>query len=91
MIVHLLHNPGATRMPKGNAFVHIRRAMLTAPQNTGLMVMVITDVFAKNVIEVLLRLVIHQSTRFARALNEAHAIINLWQEMKQSTQAASQP
>jgi hypothetical protein len=89
LTVHLLHNPGSTRMPKGNAFVHIRRAMLTAPANTGLIVMVITDVFAKNVIEVLLRLVMRQDARFARSLDEAHAIIDLWHEVKQSTKVGS--
>src|SRR5215213_2438468 len=84
MIVHMLHNPGKARMPKGNALAHIRRAIACMPDNSGVIVMVVTDVFAKKVIEVLLRLVVHPNARFARSLEEAHAIIELWRQTKEA-------
>ena len=39
-VVHTIHNPGSAKMPNGNAFMHVRRAIMNTPRNSGLIVMV---------------------------------------------------
>lgn len=81
--IHMIHNPGNTKMPKGNALVHIRRVLTSAPPNTGLIIMIVTDGFARNVLEVLLRMTTYPNTRFAKTLEEAYRLIESEQAVKQ--------
>jgi hypothetical protein len=75
-VVHTIHNPGSAKMPSGNAFMHVRRAMNNTPRNSGLIVMVISDFFAKSVIDILLRMAFSANFRMVNSLEEAETLIN---------------
>jgi hypothetical protein len=73
--VHLIHVTGSTKMPRGNALVHIRHAVTTAPTNTGFTFGIVSDMFAKSILELVMRLIAGHKFRFARSLQEAYAAI----------------
>lgn len=70
--VHFIHNPGKTSMPGGNAFAYIRRMMEIAPANTGNMVMIIGNPFARRIMELMLKISVGaKNYYFVQNLEEA--------------------
>lgn len=74
-VVHTIHNPGSAKMPGGNAFMHVRRAMNNTPHNSGLIVIVVSDFFARSVIDILLRMTVNANLRMVNSLEEAETLI----------------
>jgi hypothetical protein len=70
--VHFIHNPAKTSMPGGNAFAYIRRMMEIAPANTGNMVMIIGNPFARRIMELMLKISVGaKNYYFVQNLEEA--------------------
>ncbi len=69
--VDLIHNPGATKMPPGNALMQISRAMRAQPDNVGSIYMVVKDSLARRILETLMRLFVTRNMHFADTLEEA--------------------
>jgi len=73
--VHLIHNPGKTSMPGGNAFSHVRRVMDMAPANTDKVVMVIANPFARRMMELLLKISVGaRNYHFVQNIEEANKL-----------------
>lgn len=70
--VHMIHNPGKTKMPPGNPLFHITKAIRTLPQNAGLILMIIEDMMARRVVEAVVRLLIAKNAGFATSVDNAH-------------------
>lgn len=73
--VHFIHNPGKTSMPGGNAFAHLRKVMELAPANTGNMVMVIANPFARRIMELMLKISVGaRNYHFVQNIEEANKL-----------------
>ncbi|MEO0564816.1 MAG: hypothetical protein AAF125_22105 [Chloroflexota bacterium] len=73
----VIHNAGSTRMPPGNPFPHIDRAISTAPDNLTLVYMVISNPIARRMTEIGLRInpATHQHPAryiFVHSIDEAY-------------------
>jgi hypothetical protein len=81
--VHFIHNAGDAKMPNGNAIGEIRRAASTLPANAGSVCMVISNDFARRVMQVVGRLMIRQVKNFffVSSVEEARSVIAI-QEVK---------
>ncbi len=79
--VYFLHNPRYTSMPDGNPFPELQRAMENAPRNTGGILMVITNVFARRMMELMLKIANTDSGYyFIASEEEAYSLL---EELKQ--------
>ncbi|MCA9912058.1 MAG: hypothetical protein KC496_01860, partial [Anaerolineae bacterium] len=79
--VYFLHNPRHTAMPDGNPFPELQRAMQNAPRNTGAILMVITNVFARRMMELMLKIANADSGYyFIASEDDAYALL---EELKQ--------
>jgi phosphotransferase system IIB component len=76
--VHVIHNPGKTQMPPGNALMHVRRAIEQQPSNTGLTIMIISNPFARRILEVMIRLMAgrYRNLVMANSLEMAYQLID---------------
>jgi len=74
-LVHSIFNPGSAKLRIVSSFMHVRRAVTMTPRNSGLIVMVMSDFFAKSVIDLLLRMTFIANFRMVSSLEEAETII----------------
>lgn len=75
--VHILHNPGDASMPSGNALMYIRRVVEMRPDNTGLFVMVITNLFARHITSVITKITVSaDNMHIVKSLDEAYETID---------------
>ena len=81
--VHLIHNPGKAQMPGGNAMAEIRRAIDLTPLNTGLVLMVISNMFARRITELMLKLTVNpKNFQFVGTVEDARSKIKSQQTSK---------
>ncbi len=74
--VHVIHNPGKTQMPGGSPFTYLREALDLEPTNSGLMVMVISNVFARRMMSLMLKITVGaKNYRFANSIDDAYTLI----------------
>lgn len=75
--VYIIHNAGTTPMPEGNAIQHIRRAVRQTPPNVKMVVMVVTNLFALRLLELVMKLLFSRMMRMTKSLDGAYALIGL--------------
>ncbi|CAG0957442.1 MAG: hypothetical protein IAE83_15955 [Anaerolinea sp.] len=73
--VHLIHLAGRTKMPPGNPFPHIRSAVRAIPSNCESVVMVLDNLMAQRILELVMSKLFGRTIKFARSLNEAHTFL----------------
>lgn len=79
--VYFVHNPGTMPLPDGNPFPHIFRAMQIAPANTGGVLMLITNVFARRMMELLLKAAnVDAGYYFVSSMEDAQNLLNALQQ-----------
>jgi hypothetical protein len=80
--VHFIHNSQDSKMPDGNAIAEIRRAISGLPVNGGSVLMVISNDFARRVLQVVIRLMIRQAKNFffVSSIEEARRVIAIQSE-----------
>lgn len=89
--VYLIHHAGSTPMPEGNAIHHIRRAVRLMPPNIRLIVMVVTNLYALRLLELLMKIIFSRLFRMAKSLDEAYAIIGLHSLEREARTASQMP
>jgi hypothetical protein len=79
--VYIIHNPGKTAMPAGNAIAQIRRAVNAAPANTAAILMVISNDFARRILQVVIKITMSRKQfYFVSTVEEAHRVIEIQSE-----------
>lgn len=74
--VHMIHNPGSASMPKGNALQYLRRVINLQPANTGAVVMIVENMFARRITEIILRLSANvPNYLYAKSLDDAFKLL----------------
>lgn len=70
--VNVIHIPGKAQMPGGNAFAELRRVVETAPANTGHVYMVVSNMFARRMTEMMLKLTLGaKDYHFVKSVEDA--------------------
>jgi hypothetical protein len=79
--VYIIHNPGEATMPAGNAIAQIRRAVHAAPANTTAILMVISNDFARRILQVVIKITMSRKQfYFASSMEEARRVIEIQSE-----------
>ncbi len=79
--VYLLHNPGITPLPDGNPFPHLHKAMEVAAPNTNGTLMVISNVYARRIMELMLKIASADDGHyFVSTVDEAYDLLETLQE-----------
>jgi len=75
--VKLLHNPGNAAMPAGNALAELNRAIRRVPPNVETVAMVITNGFARRIVQTVMYIMrLSQSYKIVQSLEEAEALVS---------------
>lgn len=80
--VHQIHMAGKTKMPSGNAFGQLRQAMSRQPKNMGLIISVVNDNFAIDVMRLTTALLVGRNLRLVVDLEQAYQLIAEYQQKK---------
>jgi hypothetical protein len=79
--VYLIHHPGEATMPAGNAIAQIRRAVNAAPANTTAILMVISNDFARRILQVVIKITMSRKPfYFVTSIEEARKLIEIQNE-----------
>lgn len=75
--VKLLHNPGNAAMPAGNALAELNRAFRKVPPNVDTVAMVITNSFARRIMQTVMYIMgLSQSYKIVQSVEEAEALLS---------------
>jgi hypothetical protein len=82
--VHFIHNPQDAKMPAGNPIAEIRRAINGTPPNTASVLMVVSNDFARRIMEVVIRISVKQAKNFffVSSVDEARRVVAIQEEKK---------
>ena len=80
--VDFIHNSQNAKMPEGNVIAQIRRAINASPANIASVLMVVSNDFARRVMEVVIRISIRQAKNFyfVSSVDEARQVIAIQNE-----------
>jgi hypothetical protein len=73
--VDIIHNAGKVNMPKGSAFPHLQRAIRLQPANVKKIISVVSNLFARALLPIIIQHSVSRPITFAKSLDEARALI----------------